>query len=95
MPSADFNGPVDFIRSPTKNLSSCHQMQHLFLQSVRSLLQFVPGYVKADQVKDIVCSMLEVRTSRVAICKMQVTRYCLLTDTYGPFASPVYRGCTI
>jgi len=59
MPTTDFNGPVDFIRSPTKNLSSCHQMQHLFLQGVRSLLQFVPGRVKSEQVKDIVCCMLE------------------------------------
>lgn len=60
MPTAEFNGPVDFIRSPSKNLSSCHQMQHLFLQGVRSLLQFVPCYVKAEQVKEIVCGMLEV-----------------------------------
>ena len=55
MPTAEFNGPVDFIRSPTNNLSSCHQMQHLFLQRVRSLLQFVSRYVNSAQVKDIVC----------------------------------------
>ena len=36
-------------------------MQHLFLQGVRSLLQFVSGYVKSEQVKDIVDCMLEVR----------------------------------
>lgn len=59
MPTADFDGPVNFIRSPTKNLSSCHQMQHLFLQCVRSLLQFVPEYVQSEQVKDIICCMLE------------------------------------
>mmetsp|Transcript_34977 Transcript_34977/g.62962 ORF Transcript_34977/g.62962 Transcript_34977/m.62962 type:complete len:1268 (-) Transcript_34977:173-3976(-) len=60
MPTAVFEEPVDFIRSPSKkSLSSCHQMQHLFLQGVRSLLQFISGYVKSDQVKDIVCSMLE------------------------------------
>mmetsp|Transcript_11114 Transcript_11114/g.17620 ORF Transcript_11114/g.17620 Transcript_11114/m.17620 type:complete len:222 (+) Transcript_11114:486-1151(+) len=60
MPSAVFEEPVDFIRSPSKkNLSSCHQMQHLFLQGVRSLLQFVSVYVKSEQVKDIVRVMLE------------------------------------
>ena len=62
MPTAVFEEPVDFIRSPSKKcLSSCHQMQHLFLQGVRSLLQFVPIYVKGEQVKHIVCGMLEVR----------------------------------
>ncbi len=61
MPSSDFNGPVDFIRSPSKNLSACHQMQHLFLQVVRSLLQFVPSHVTSQQVEDVVHCMLEVR----------------------------------
>jgi len=60
MPTAVFEEPVDFIRSPSKkNLSSCHQMQHLFLQGVRSLLQFVSMYVKSEQVKDIIRVMLE------------------------------------
>ena len=62
MPTAEFYGPVDFIRSPSKNLSDCHQMQHLFLQGVRSLLQFVPGYVGREQMEAIICCMLEVRT---------------------------------
>ncbi|KAL9180709.1 hypothetical protein ACHAXT_011162 [Thalassiosira profunda] len=62
MPTADFDGPIDFIRSPSKNLSSRDQMQHLFLQAVRSLLQFVPGYVQRDHIKDIVCCMLECTT---------------------------------
>ena len=61
MPTADFAGPVDFIRSPSKNLTACHQMQHLFLQGVRSLLQFVPGHVKDREAKEIICCMLEVR----------------------------------
>jgi hypothetical protein len=62
MRTADFAGPVDFIRSPSKNLSSCNQiMSHMFLQGLRSLLQFVPGYVKSDEVKDIICCLLEVR----------------------------------
>lgn len=61
MPSTDFTGPVDFIRSPTKNLTACHQMQHLFLHGVRSLLQFVPGHVKDREVKEIINCMLEVR----------------------------------
>jgi len=59
MPTAEFYGPVDFIRSPSKNLSDCHQMQHLFLQGVRSLLQFVPGYVGREQTEAIICCMLE------------------------------------
>ena len=59
MPNADFTGPVDFIRSPSKNLTACHQMQHLFLQGVRSLLQFVPGYIKSYEVKKIISCMLE------------------------------------
>jgi len=57
MPTSDF-GPLD--NSPTKYLSSRHQMQHLFLQGVRSLLQFVPGHVKDCQVKGIIYCMLEV-----------------------------------
>jgi len=60
MPSAVFKEPVEFIRSPSKkNLSSCHQMQHLFLQGVRSLLQFVPEYVESKHVEEITCCMLE------------------------------------
>ncbi len=61
MPALDFEGPVDFIRSPSKNLSACHQMQHIFLQGVRSLLQFVPGHVTTQQAKDVVNCMIEVR----------------------------------
>jgi hypothetical protein len=60
MPALDY-GPVDFIRSPSKNLSACHQMQHLFLQGVGRLLQFVPGHVTTQQAKDVVACMIEVR----------------------------------
>ena len=59
---------LDFLRSPgKKHLLPCHQLQHLFLHAVRALLQFVPRYVTGNQVKDIVCSMLEVRLKLVVL----------------------------
>ena len=61
MPNVDYSG-VDFIRSPTKqNRSACHQMQHLFIQGVRNLLQLLPGHVKNEEIKKIITCMLEVR----------------------------------
>ncbi len=50
------------LKSPPKQLNSCQQAQHLFLQGVRSLLQFVPGHVQSEDVRCIVHCMLEVRT---------------------------------
>jgi len=80
MPTSDF-APLDI--SPTKYLSSRHQMQHLFLQGVRSLLQFVPGHVKGYQVKGIIHCMLEVInfvSNGFGICAL----ICLLTWIVPP-----------
>jgi hypothetical protein len=58
--SANKSESLDFLSSPIKNLSSSHQMQYLFLQAVRSLLQYIPGHVKnGDQLKSIIHCMLE------------------------------------
>ena len=53
------------LKSPPKQLNSCQQVQHLFLQGVRSLLQFVPGYIRIEDVRSIMRCMLEVRNSVV------------------------------
>jgi hypothetical protein len=51
---------LDFMNSPMKNLSSSRQMQYLFLQAIRSMLQYIPGHVKSDvQLKSIIHCMLE------------------------------------
>lgn len=47
------------IKSPSKKLSNRHEAQHLFLQGLRSLLQFVPGHVNG-RVKGVVKCLLEV-----------------------------------
>lgn len=58
--SVNKSGSLDFMSSPMKNLSSNHQMQYLFLQAVRSLLQYIPGHFKSDdQLKSIIHCMLE------------------------------------
>ncbi|KAL7437374.1 hypothetical protein ACHAXM_009091, partial [Skeletonema potamos] len=49
------------LNSPPKQLNSCQQVQQLFLQGLRSLLQFVPGHVQGEDVRRIVRCMLEVR----------------------------------
>ncbi|KAL7549316.1 hypothetical protein ACHAWF_012582 [Thalassiosira exigua] len=53
------NDHVDFIRSPSKSLGPHRQVQHLFLQGVRALLQFVPMRVGRDQARDVIDGMLE------------------------------------
>ena len=60
--SRDANDIARVLKSPPKQLNSCQQVQHLFLQGVRSLLQFVPGHVQSEDVRCIVHCMLEVRT---------------------------------
>ena len=61
-PSRDAKVFVRVLQSPPKNLNSYHQVQHLFLQAVRSLLQFVPGRVQSEDVHSIVQCMIEVRS---------------------------------
>ena len=61
VPSRDADVFARVLQSPPKQLNSCQQVQHLFLQGVRSLLQFVPGHVQSDDVSSIVRCMLEVR----------------------------------
>jgi hypothetical protein len=51
-----------FLNSPPKQLNSYQQVQHLFLQGLRSLLQFVPGHVQSEDVRSIVRCMVEVRS---------------------------------
>jgi len=59
VPSRDADVFARVLQSPPKQLNSCQQVQHLFLQGVRSLLQFVPGHVQSDDVSSIVRCMLE------------------------------------
>jgi hypothetical protein len=61
VPSRDAENFARVLKSPPKQLNSCQQVQHLFLQGVRSLLQFVPGHVQSEDVRRIVRCMLEVR----------------------------------
>jgi len=62
--SVNKSGSLDFMSSPMKNLSSSHQMQYLFLQAVRSLIQYIPCHVKSDdQLKSIIHCMLESTTN--------------------------------
>ena len=61
VPSRDADIFARVLQSPPKQLNSCQQVQHLFLQGVRSLLQFVPGHIQNEDVKSIVRCMLEVR----------------------------------
>jgi hypothetical protein len=53
---------LHFVRSPSKNLGDRYEAQHLFLQGIRSLLQFVPGRFGDEQIKDVMICLLEVGT---------------------------------
>jgi hypothetical protein len=56
----DVYNSTNFIRSPSKNLGTRHEAQHMFVQGLRSLFQFVPGKVNDEQIKDVICCLLEV-----------------------------------
>lgn len=82
--SRDANDIARVLKSPPKQLNSCQQVQHLFLQGVRSLLQFAPGHVQSEDVRCIVHCMLEVRT--IFCCDVQ----CLLISHANKFSSRLF-----
>ncbi|KAL7500870.1 hypothetical protein ACHAWT_010371 [Skeletonema menzelii] len=59
VPSRNADVFARVLQSPPKQLNSCQQVQHLFLQGIRSLLQFVPRHVHSDDVRIIVRCLLE------------------------------------
>lgn len=80
------SGLLDFMSSPMKNPSSSLQMQYLFLQAVRSLLEYVPGYVKSDdQLKSIIHCMLDSTTNDAPFEIVNTAEYILgnLVTTSG------------
>ncbi|KAL7518509.1 hypothetical protein ACHAWX_003329, partial [Stephanocyclus meneghinianus] len=50
---------IHFVRSPSKNLGSRHEAQHLLLQGIRCLLQFVPSRFNANQIREVMVCLLE------------------------------------
>jgi hypothetical protein len=54
-------GNLLFARSPSKNLGPAFESQHLYLQGIRSLLQFVPGRFEEKHIKVVMDCLLEVR----------------------------------
>ena len=57
----DMAGGGAFASPSRKGMSPRHQMQHIFLQGVRSLVQFVPVRLETGEVRRIVDSLMEVR----------------------------------
>jgi len=55
----EFDNQFEVIKSPSKKLSNRLEAQHLFLQGLRSLLQFVPSHVNG-RVEEVVNCLLEV-----------------------------------
>lgn len=58
--NAQSDDGLHFARSPSKKLESTHEAQQLYLQGIRSLLQFVPNRFEESQVKDVMTCLLEV-----------------------------------
>lgn len=52
-------GPGASAGPSRKGMSPRHQMQHIFLQGVRSLVQFVPARLEVGEVRRIVDSLME------------------------------------
>ncbi|KAL3795782.1 hypothetical protein ACHAWO_005837 [Cyclotella atomus] len=48
-----------FARSPSKNLGPAFESQHLYLQGIRSLLQYVPGRFEDKHIKEVMDCLLE------------------------------------
>ena len=58
---------LHFARSPSnKHLGSRYEAQHLYLQGIRSLLQFVPNRFEEKHVKEVMICLLEVNTPKKA-----------------------------
>lgn len=56
----DAGDGLEAFASPSrKGMSPRHQMQHIFLQGVRSLVQFVPARLEVGEVRRIVDSLME------------------------------------
>ena len=72
----DGPGAVAAFASPSrKGMSPRHQMQHILLQGVRSLVQFVPARLEAGEVRRIVDSLMEVREKKDGSCGFSMSPF--------------------
>lgn len=71
------NDKSHFARSPSKKLGSGHEAQHLYLQGIRSLLQFVPGRFDDKQIKEVLICLIEVSVAKYILLRIVCAEYFL------------------